>query len=49
MQHIRKQINYKKPLNTKQMNKVRAIPIKKVWKCKATECLDWRMFGNVST
>lgn len=30
----------KKTLNTKQMNKVQAIRIK-VWKYKATECLDW--------
>ena len=38
-QNIRKQIDCKRPLNTKQMNRVRNIRIE-IWKYKADECFE---------
>ena len=46
LQNIRKQIDYKKPLNTKQMNRIQNIQIE-VWKYKAVGCLEIKT-GKVS-
>ena len=38
-QNIRKQIDRKRPSNTKQINRARDIQIE-IWKCKAAKCFE---------